>query len=277
MKTALKKAAAVSMFGLLVLGGCSKEPTGQVVAIVNGEEITLQELNAEIADLKVPANADKKEVQAAALQRIVDRRLMALSAKAADLDKDPEYILRERRGDEAMLVQLYAKRALDAIRVPDAATIDKYIAANPEKFAQRTQIKVDQIAFPVPANPDALEALEPAKTMDAVVAELQKQNIQFKRGEAQMDSAMVPPDMLAQIEKLPPGEPFIVPLNGFVTVNVITGKVPVPVSPEDARAMAAQAIRSDELRKVGEQRLKEAKAKAKVEYQPGYGPPKTQK
>jgi len=273
MRTALKKAAAVSMFGLLVLGGCSKEPTGQVVAVVNGEEITLQELNAEIADLKLPPNADKKQVQAGALQRIIDRRLMALSAKAADLDKDPEYILRERRGDEAMLVQLYAKRAMDAIRVPDAAAIDKYIAANPEKFAQRTQMKIDQIAFPVPADPTSLKALEPAKTMDAVVAKLQEMNIQFKRGEAQMDSATVPPQMLAQIEKLPPGEPFIVPLNGFVTVNVITGKVPVQIAPDETRSIAVQAIRADELRKVGEQRLKEAQAKAKVEYQAGYAPP----
>jgi EpsD family peptidyl-prolyl cis-trans isomerase len=273
MRTALKKAAAVSMFGLLVLGGCSKEPTGQVVAVVNGEEITLQELNAEIADLKLPPNADKKQVQASALQRIIDRRLMALSAKEAGLDKDPEYILRERRGDEAMLVQLYAKRAMDAIRVPDAAAIDKYIAANPEKFAQRTQMKIDQIAFPVPSDPNSLKALEPAKTMDAVVAKLQEMNIQFKRGEAQMDTATVPPQMLTQIEKLPPGEPFIVPLNGFVTVNVITGKAPVQIAPDEARAIAAQAIRADELRKVGEQRLKEAQAKAKVEYQAGYAPP----
>lgn len=273
MRTALKKAAAVSMFGLLVLGGCSKEPTGQVVAIVNGEEITLQELNAEIADLKLPPNADKKQVQAAALQRIIDRRLMALSAKAANLDKDPEYILRERRGDETLLVQLYAKRAMDAIRVPDGAAIDKYIAANPDRFAQRTQMKIDQIAFPVPSDPNSLKALEPAKTMDAVVAKLQEMNIQFKRGEAQMDTATVPPQMLAQIEKLPPGEPFIVPLNGFVTVNVITGKTPVQVAPDEARAIAAQAIRADELRKVGEQRLKEAQAKAKVEYQAGYAPP----
>lgn len=273
MRTALKKAAAVSMFGLLVLGGCSKEPTGQVVAVVNGEEITLQELNAEIADLKLPPNVDKKKVQADALQRIIDRRLMALSAKDAGLDKDPEYILRERRGDEAMLVQLYAKRALDAIRVPDAAAIDKYIAANPDKFAQRTQMKIDQIAFPVPADPSSLKALEPAKTMDAVVAKLQEMNIQFKRGEAQMDSATVPPQMLAQIEKLPPGEPFIVPLNGFVTVNVITGKAPVQIAPDETRAIAAQAIRADELRKVGEQRLKDAQAKAKVEYQAGYAPP----
>tara|TARA_R110000782_G_scaffold78293_3_gene155896 strand:+ start:80558 stop:81403 length:846 start_codon:yes stop_codon:yes gene_type:complete len=277
MRTAFKKAVAVSALGMMVmLSGCSKEATGQVVAIVNGEEITLQELNSELADLNLPPNADKKAVQAAVLQRIIDRRLMALSAKEAGLDKDPDYILRQRRANESLLVSLYAKKALDAIRVPDAATIDKYIAAHPDRFAQRMHLNLDQIAFPMPPESDKLKALEKTKTMAEVVATLQGLNIQFKRGDAQMDTATLDPAILAQITKLPAGEPFVIPVNGVATVNVITGTVPVEVSPEEARAMAAQAIRAEELKKIGDQRLKEAKDKAKVEYQSGYEPAKAQ-
>ena len=43
---------------------------------------------------------------------------------------------------------------------------------------------------------------------------------------------------------------------------------------EQLRPLATQAIRREELNKIGEDRLKEAKAKAKIEYQPGYEPPK---
>ena len=44
-----------------------------------------------------------------------------------------------------------------------------------------------------------------------------------------------------------------------------------------ARALAAQAYRNQQLGKLGEQRLNETKAKAKIEYQPGYEPPAAKK
>ena len=44
----------------IALQACSSEPTGQVVAVVNGEEITQQELNAEIAELPAPPVGDTR-------------------------------------------------------------------------------------------------------------------------------------------------------------------------------------------------------------------------
>ena len=72
---------AACFIGAVLLGGCQKEATGQVAAVVNGEEITLQEINAELAQLQVPEGVDRAQVQQAALQRIVDRRLLAQAAK----------------------------------------------------------------------------------------------------------------------------------------------------------------------------------------------------
>ncbi len=82
-----------------------------------------------------------------------------------------------------------------------------------------------------------------------------------------------PPETMARIRALPAGEPFIVPNGGKVVVSVITGSEPVSLTPEQARPLASQAMRQEELNKIGEGRLKEAKAKAKIEYQPGYEPP----
>ena len=83
----------------------------------------------------------------------------------------------------------------------------------------------------------------------------------------------MPPAMLKTILSLPPGEPFIVPAGGKVIANVVTGVDPIVVPQDQARQMAVQAIRNEKLAKIGESRLKEARAKAKIEYQPGYSPP----
>ena len=257
----------------VALAGCSKKPTEQVVAVVNGEEISLPELNAELGNAQVPANVDKKIVQQQLLQRLVDRRLLAQSAKEQGLDRDPTFIVEQRRVNESLLVERLAKRTNDTIPVPTAAEIDKFITGNPSLFNGRQLYNVDQIAFATPADPTRLKALEPAKTMDDVTAVLQKLGIQYQRANRVVDSATVPPEQMSRITSLPKGEPFVVPSSGQVTVNVIVGSKAEPLPDTQARPMAVRALRSQSLSKMGEQRLKDARTKAKIEYQDGFAPP----
>ncbi|HEY1124022.1 MAG TPA: EpsD family peptidyl-prolyl cis-trans isomerase [Sphingobium sp.] len=274
----MSRLTSVSLIALtslsLALAGCQKKAEGQVVAVVNGEEITSNELNAEIAELNVPANADKTRVRAEVLQTMVKRRLLAQTAKDSGLDRDPTYVSQERRMKEQLLVSMYAKKTSDTVAVPDSAKVDQYIASHPTLFGGRTRYKLDQIVFDPPADTKKLQPLTGLHSMADIAAWLNKEGIKFQRGGNTMDSAGVPPDVMARIKALPAGEPFIVPSNGKVVASVITGSEPVVVPADQARPLAVQAIRREELNKIGEQRLKEAEAKAKIEYQKGYEPPK---
>lgn len=271
---ALRRTSIIATVALgIAIAGCSKKPTDQVVAIVNGEEISLPELNAELGNAQVPEGVDKKAVQKQLLQRLVDRRLLAQAAKEQGLDRDPAFIVDQRRMQESLLVEKLAKKTNDSIPVPTAAEIDKFITGNPSLFAQRQIYAVDQVAFATPTDATKLRALEPAKTMDQVIAVLRGLGIGFQRGNRPVDSATVPPEQMAKILALPKGEPFVVPTNGQVTVNVITGGRAEPLPDAQARQMAVRLIRSQALAKQGEQRLKDARGKAKIEYQAGFEPP----
>ena len=259
----------------LASAGCSKKPTEQVLAVVNGEEISLPELNAELGNAQVPPNVDKKVVQQQLLQRLVDRRLLAQSAKEQGLDREPSFIVDQRRMTESLLVERLAKKTSDTIAVPSAAEIDKFIAANQSLFAERQLYSVDQIAFATPSDAAKLKALEPAKTMAEVATVLDKLGIKYQRAGRIVDSANVPPEQMNRILSLPKGEPFVVPSNGQVTVNVIVGNKAEPLPDAQARPMAVRALRSQSLAKLGEQRLKDARAKAKIEYQDGFAPAKS--
>lgn len=256
----------------LSVAGCGKEATGQVAAVVNGEEITLQEINAELGSTAIPDGVDKKAVQQAALQRIVERRLLAQAARDDELDKTPDYLLRERQLRDALLVQLMGQRAERALKVPGQQEIDKFIADNPVMFGNRKQLMVDRIQFALPKNPDQLKALEDDHSMDAVAARLQQMGIEFRRDNTQVDSAALGQQRLQQIQALPAGEPFVIPENGVVTVGVITGERAEPVSPANARPIAVQAIRNKQLTDTIQQRLKQSRAAAEIEYQPGFAP-----
>jgi peptidyl-prolyl cis-trans isomerase C len=256
----------------LALAGCQKKAEGQVIAVVNGEEITLSELNAEIADLNIPATADKDMVRSSVLQRMVDRRLLVQSAKEAGIDRDPEFLTQERRMREQLLVNMFGRKTMDTVKVPDTATIDKYIAANPNSFAERKRLVLDQLQFDAPADTNRLKELESAKTLADVASRLSTMGIAFERGRGTLDTGTIAPQMLQRIQALPAGEPFIVPTNGKLVVSVIVGAEATPVPTEQARQIAGQTIRNEELNKIGETRLQEAKAKAKIEYQPGFEP-----
>ncbi|TCJ34972.1 hypothetical protein [Parafrankia sp. BMG5.11] len=273
MKWYLVSVAACS----LAIAACDKEPTGQVAAVVDGDEITFQEVNAELAGANIPAGATKEQAQQAALQRIVERRLLARAAQEEGLDKSPEFLVRQRQLEDALLVQLLGQKLARTTSVPTEREVDAFMKKNPGTFENRTVYKVDRIQFPAPENTAVMKALQADQSMASVVATLQKMNVKFDRQTSDMDSARVGEQRLKQILSLRSGEPFMVVEGGVVTVGVITGQQQVPINGADARPLAVQAIRNQSLSNSLRQRLAAEKAKAEIEYKAGLAPPATQK
>ena len=258
---------------ITVLTGCAKEATGQVAAVVNGEEVTLQEINTELVAMSPPEGADKTMLQKAALQRIIERRLLAQEARKGGLDQTPEFLSRRRQMEDSLLVQLLGRNAARATDVPDQRKITTYIEENPALFSDRTVYTLDRIQFPIPADLKILKAFEDKHSMDAVAAQLRKLGIEFTRGPGQMDSAQLGQERMNEILSVAPTEPFIFPEGGMATAAVITGQVKQPVLGKQAQGIALQSVRNQALMDILQQRLKAARAEAKIEYQDGFAPP----
>ena len=261
------------IIGSALLSGCQKEATGQVAAVVNDEEVTLQEINAELGQIQIPQGVDKTLVQQGALQRVIERRLLAQSARDDGLDKTPDFLIRRRQLEDALLVQLLGERLGRTTAVPAAGAVETFMSENPAVFSGRTILAVDQIQFAMPADAKDLQALQDDHSLDAVAATLQKMGIKFERGTAQMDSAQLGQERMNRIRALPEGEPFVIPQGRVVTVSVVTGETPQPPSDDQARPAAAQMVRNQTLSDAMRTRLDAEKAKAKIQYQPGFAPP----
>lgn len=255
-----------------LLSACDNEPTGQVAAVVNGEEITLQEVNTELATVPAPEGVDEDRLRQGVLKRIIDRRLLAQAAREDGLDQTPEFLIRRRQLEDALLIQLLQQREQRAATVPSESAIDNYIDENPSMFANRTIYTLDRIQFPLPGDLSMLKQLEDDMTMDEVAASLNSMGIEFTRGPAQMDSARVGEERLRQIRAVPAGEPFVTPEGGNVTVAVITGSEPRPVSAQESRPIALEAMRRNNIQQTLEQRLEQRRAEAEITYQDGFDP-----
>src|SRR5690348_3094737 len=109
----VSRAALVPCLALLLLGGCDRlglggsADKGPVAVTVDGDKVTVAQLDAELKASEVP-DAQNPEVRRAALQRIVLRKLLANEAREKKLDQSPDVAhLKEAAVEnlEASLVQ----------------------------------------------------------------------------------------------------------------------------------------------------------------------------
>ena len=261
----------------LFLGACGSQATGQAVAVVNGEEITISELNSELASANIPESADKKKVMPQLLQQIVDRRLLAQRASEQGIDKTPDFLNQERRLREGLLLSLASKRQADTIKIPDQRAIDAFIAANPSLFRDRSVLVLDQLQFQPPVSEAQIARLKNDHSIEALATSLTALGMPFVRTDAKLDTATVPPAVMKQIEALPAGEPFIVPIGGRMYASVIKGRQAVNPTVEENRRVAVEAIRRQSLESSYAAQLKQMRDQAEIEYQDGYAPTKAAK
>jgi EpsD family peptidyl-prolyl cis-trans isomerase len=254
--------------------GCGDKATGQTVAVVNGEEISAAELNAELQTANIPESADKKTVLPQLLQRIIDRRVMAQRAEEQGVTKSPEYLTRQRRMNEELLISMMSRRQADTMKVPTPQEIDAFITANPRMFGQRAILLLDQLEFDVPRDRAVLDRLKDDHSLEAIATTITSAGIRSQRGKSRVDTRTIPAEVLQQIEALPSGEPFIIPTSGKLVANVVTNREPVASTPDESRAFAAEALRRQKINDSLKNQLKQLRSQAKIEYQPGYEPKK---
>ena len=262
-------------FAAVALISCQKKAAGQTVAVVNNEEITASELNDELARENLSGAAATTEARNRALQNLINRRLLAQQATSDGLDKSPEFLKQQRRMTEDLLINMLLSRQLNTAQVPSADAIKRYEAAHPEVFTNRETWTLDQIVYPLTKDAALTAKIAAAKTLGEIAQALTAANLQFTRSTKEIDSALFPQDAYQQIVKLKPGEPFVVPGPDKAVASVITARKPNPLPEDKARQLALQAMRREQLGKLIDERVKSLKTSAKIQYQPGFGPPKS--
>jgi EpsD family peptidyl-prolyl cis-trans isomerase len=257
----------------LVVSSCQRKAEGQTVAVVNNEEITAADLNAELTSENVPTSAASKDLRAAALQRLIARRLLEQQARKDGIDKSPDFLSQERRMTENLLINMLISRHLNTAEVPSPEQVSQYEAAHPEVFKHEIWT-LDQVIYPLPKDAALKAKLEAANSQDDVIKALTAAGVPFTRGTKQVDTSIFPHQIYTQILGLKPGEPFMVPGADKAVSSVVTARQPGPPIPEDkARQVALQGIKREAADKFIDDRVKSLKASAKIEYQPGFAPP----
>lgn len=256
----------------LALSACDKKAEGQTVAIVNGEEITAAELNAELGNVNA-SGADKEAARSRVLQSMIDRRLLAQQAKTDGIDKTPDFLNRQRKLTEDLLISMLAARQIDTAQLPSDEEIQKFEASRPQMFANREQWNLDQLRFQMPTDPAVKAKLDQSKTLDDIAKALTDAGITFVRQKNRLDTGIIPQNIYGQLATAAGKEPFIIPVGNIAVASVVVSREPAPISGDEAKPIAVTAMRREQAAKLMQNRLKTIRQSAKIEYKPGFAPP----
>ncbi|HEY0959868.1 MAG TPA: hypothetical protein VGE05_11445 [Novosphingobium sp.] len=129
----------------LMAAGCSSAPQGQVAATIDGEEVTQRELLTELEAEGVGGALQlDTSRQAAALERIIDRKLLAAAARTALIDRSPDFQIAALAEREQLLARMLLRRSADLVPSPTAADIARRIADQPWRYGERTAMLVER-------------------------------------------------------------------------------------------------------------------------------------
>ena len=263
-----------SAFRLMLLAGliisssaCGKKvPTGQVVAVVDGKEITRRDLASEPQSSLASGEDIDQSTMTAMLSGVIDRKLAAAEAKKLELDRTPQYMQQLQRLDEVMLSRTLFDRWAAERPQPDQRKISDYIAKNPQRFDGRKLFLVDRIQ----TGPNASEksALAPLTTNDAIAAYLDAHSRLYRRSRVVLDSATLPIALYRRLLALPVGSPVASIENDGLNILAVVETRDAPLPAADRSAEAVKALKQLQVQR----KLAMLRRKASIAYQPGYRP-----
>src|SRR5882672_1965108 len=125
---------------LMSCGASSGARSSQVVATVNGHEITITQLNRALE------SAGVREVTATTRKRAIEslatEELLVQAALQNDIDRDADYVQALEQSRRKLLAQFFAERMIYPKTVISATEIADYYSKQPLLFAERRRFRL---------------------------------------------------------------------------------------------------------------------------------------
>ncbi|MYM32519.1 peptidyl-prolyl cis-trans isomerase, EpsD family [Duganella sp. CY15W] len=269
-----KIAAALLLATTLAACGGSKESKpGQSLARVNGEEITVSQLNEELQRANVQT-AQQEAASKQLLESLIDRQLLVNQATQDKLDRDPKVLQAIERAKALLLAQAYLQKKVGAPVRPTKAEIEEYFNQHPEFFSNRKQFDMRQLVMATKDIEAPLKAqIDNAKSLDEVSAWMDQNKVKYTRAQVSRTSADLPQELSKRLLDMPKGQLFIVKEGERSLLITVSDIKESPVRLDAAAGQIEQFLFNKKNKDAADAELARLRANAKIEYLNGRTPP----
>lgn len=239
-------------------------PAGQAIARVNGQELTVHQLQAEVSSRPQPADpADAAQVKEAAALALLDRALLVQAAGDNELEREPAVVQQVARTREQVLASAYLQRVMAEAGTPTESELKAYYDAHPELFAQRqgyvlAQVVTDGTVPRAELDEQGRQFASPAE----LVKWLRGQGAPAQLRTVTLGAEQVPTAVLARLSDLKPGQALVASVGDAVQVNYLIDTRPAPVMFTDTRPAIEQLLTVQRRQEAAQRELERLRADA---------------
>lgn len=251
------------------LAACSNsdplEKQTQVVAKVNGDEITVHQINGEMQRLQVPV-ANPQKVAKQMLVSLIDRQLLVQEAQKLNLDRTPEVMQLVDAARAQIYAQAYLARKVSALGAATEKEVQQFMIEHPEVFSHRKVFTTADIIFANDAaKVDANQLQTLVNNAEELKAWLISHRVHFELAEETIPTEALPKDALNLADQLKVGDLLFMHDDIKVVARSIANIAEVPLSEQQAKDMATKAVNERKRQQLILEELQRLKKLAQIE------------
>lgn len=247
-------------------GGSQSTASGQVVARVNGQEISIHQLNRLAGGEGGLDQVRRREL----IEQLVQRELAIQQALAMKLDRRPEVMLRLEEARRDTLAAAWADQLVAGdppIAENEAA---RYFAAHPGLFSERKLYRLRELTLPADA-PQASEMetrLKNGQQADQIHAWLEGKHAPFSDRNIVRLAEQLPIEAVERLRQAPSGQAVAFRSPRGVTLYEVQSAETLPVDWRTAKPVILTYLATQSRNRALEREMKRLRGAAQVDYPP---------
>ena len=250
----------------------SKSET-QVVAKVNGDEISIHQINFQLGRMMQGNQAALNEEQSKKaaqqiLMRLVDQQILKQKALETKLDREPKVLQAIEASKNEILAQAYIEQMMGKAAKPSAAKIDTFYTENPELFAKRRVFRLQELVVEVAQDKHAeiADNITALKNINEIATWLKDNKYPFNANSNVRAAEQLPLELLKKLQPLKDGEFITVPSGNTLNIVHIAASQTLPITREKATPIIEQYFLNQDKNQLAKAEMLALNKSAKVEY-----------
>ena len=212
-----------------------------------------------------------------ALDKVIDRELLAQQALAAKLDRDPQVAQALEESRRQVLAQAWLERAAKEKAMPTAEEVRAFYEENPALFAQRRIYKIREVTVAgayetadprlSPLLPQLRAELASARDLEDVAGWLKWRNLKVSAVTSTTQAAEhLPLGYLPQLARMKEGEMAVFPSAFGATVVQLVHAQEAPLAEREAAPMIEEFLSGRKRLELAAAEVKRLRGAASIEY-----------